>query len=145
LGRYNRTNTNLTKPRGDARLRAYAAQLLAGRRARLRAHIWNEYHSQYHYGYTNTSFATFDGAAGTEFTDAIHFTQAGPRKDGRALGPGISISNGYTRVSQFAATIGPQENNDFHGDLTKIVGNQTISASVECEQRGAFISASMQT
>jgi len=79
-----------------------------------------------HYGYSYVNFASNDEPAGTAFSDAIDFTQAAPAHAGIQLGPQISLSNGFSGVSQFAIPLGPQETMDYHVDLSKVVGNHTL-------------------
>ncbi len=79
-----------------------------------------------HFGYTYTNFFVGDQSAGQPFIDAINFAQAVPVRDGIALGPNLTISNGYNGVSQFAVPLGPLEGFDYHADLSKVVGNHTI-------------------
>jgi hypothetical protein len=79
-----------------------------------------------HFGYTYTNFFVGDQSAGTAFIDAVNFAQAVPVRDGIALGPNLTISNGYNGVSQFAVPLGPLEGFDYHADLSKVVGNHTI-------------------
>ena len=78
------------------------------------------------YGYTETSFSVFDQPAGTDLLSALNFGSTAPVKNDLPLGPGVSVANGYTGVSQFAAPVGPQKNSDYHADLSKIVGNHTV-------------------
>jgi hypothetical protein len=80
----------------------------------------------FHFAYTYTKVVYGDEPAGQAFTDATNFSQASPAIAGIALGPNLSLSNGYNGVSQFAAPIGPQEAPDSHADLSKIVGKHTI-------------------
>ena len=79
-----------------------------------------------HFGYTYTNFFVGDQSAGQPFIDSINFAQAVPVRDGIALGPNLTMSNGYNAVSQFAVPLGPLEGFDYHADLSKVVGNHTI-------------------
>ena len=79
-----------------------------------------------HYGYTNTNDYYTDQAAGAAFSNALNFSLAAPAHGGISLGPQVGLSNGYNGVSQFAIPLGPQENSDYHADLSKVVGNHTL-------------------
>ena len=124
--RFNRSNNNVTTPEGfpgyvgskSNYSRTFAAGL---------THIFSQNTIfNVRYGYTQTSFTIFDQPAGVDFLSALNFTETAPAKNDLPLGPGIGVANGFTGVSQFAAPVGPQRNNDFHADLSKIVGNHTI-------------------
>ena len=81
----------------------------------------------FRYGYTYGKVNIGDAPAGQAFIDSINFSQADPPHAGIALGPDITISNGYSGVSQFAIPLGPQETMDYHLDLSKVAGNHTVS------------------
>lgn len=126
FGRYNRSDANLLRPEGlptyQQSLLNYGQTLALGY-----THLFSATTIlNVHYGYTNTNFGQFDGAAGQSFLTATNFAQLAPAKDGIALGPQIGISNGFTGVSQFAIPLGPQYNHDGHADLSLVRGNHTI-------------------
>jgi hypothetical protein len=128
FGRYNRSNANLSSPE----------QLPSPGFS----HVTNNYAQEYavgythlfgtttilnlHYGYTNTNEYSNDPAAGSAFDSALNVSLAMPAHNGISLGPEIILSNGYSGVSQFAIPLGPQENSDYHVDLSKVVGNHTF-------------------
>jgi hypothetical protein len=82
----------------------------------------------FRYGYTYGKVTIGDQPAGEAFDNSINFTQADPPHAGLALGPDITITDGYSGVSQFAIPLGPQEGMDYHLDLSKVAGNHTVSA-----------------
>jgi hypothetical protein len=124
--RFNRSNNNLTSPEGfpgyTGEKSNYSRAFAGGY-----THIFSPNTIlNIRYGYTETSFSIFDEPAGTDFLNALNFTQTAPAKNDLPLGPGVGVANGYTGVSQFAAPVGPQKNSDYHADLSKIIGNHTI-------------------
>ena len=124
--RFNRSNNNVTSPEGFP---GYTGQKSNYSRAFAGGytHIFSPNTIlNIRYGYTETSFSIFDQPAGTDFLNALNFTETAPAKNDLPLGPGVGVANGYTGVSQFAAPVGPQKNSDYHADLSKIVGNHTI-------------------
>lgn len=126
FGRYNRSNATLSRPESlptyNQSLVNYAQTLALGY-----THLFGPTTIlNVHYGFTNTNFGQFDGAAGQAFLTATNFAQLAPAKNGIALGPQIGISNGYTGVSQFAIPLGPQYNHDGHLDLSMVRGKHTI-------------------
>jgi hypothetical protein len=82
----------------------------------------------FHYAYSYVNYSNVDQAAGTAFTDSINFSQAFPERYGRNMGPGISIANGYTGLSQTQLVLGPLASNEWHLDLLKTIGSHTIGA-----------------
>ncbi len=126
FGRYNRTNANLLRPESlptyQQTLQNYGQTLALGY-----THLFGASTIlNVHYGYTNTNFGQFDGAAGQAFLSATNYDEHAPAKNGIALGPQTSISNGFTGVGQFAIPLGPQYNHDGHADLSIVRGNHTI-------------------
>ncbi len=126
FGRYNRSDANLLRPEGlptyQQSLLNYGQTLALGY-----THLFSATSIlNIRYGYTNTNFGQFDGAAGQSFLTSTNFNQLAPAKDGIALGPQIGISNGFSGVSQFAIPLGPQYNHDGHADLSLVRGNHTI-------------------
>lgn len=124
--RFNRSNNNVSSPEAfpgyEGEKSNYSRAFASGY-----THIFNPNTIlNLRYGYTQTSFSIFDQPAGADFLSALNFDLTAPVKNDLPLGPGIGIANGYTGVSQFAAPVGPQKNSDYHGDLSKIVGNHTI-------------------
>ena len=128
FGRYNRSNANLLAPE----------QLPSPGFNHVTSNYAQEYAVGYthlfgtttvlnlHYGYTNTNDYYSDQPAGATFASALKVSLADPTKDGISMLPGIGISNGYNGVSQFAIPLGPQENSDYHVDVSKVVGNHTL-------------------
>jgi hypothetical protein len=126
FGRYNRSDATLLRPESlpsyQQSLTNYGQTLALGY-----THLFNATTIlNVHYGYTNTNFGQFDGAAGQAFLTSTNFDQLAPAKNSIALGPQIGLSNGYTGVSQFAIPLGPQYNHDGHADLSLVRGNHTI-------------------
>ena len=80
----------------------------------------------FHYAYSYVNYSQVDQAAGTAFTDSINFSQAFPERYGRNMGPGISIANGYTSISQTQLVLGPLASNDWHLDGLKTIGSHTF-------------------
>ena len=124
--RFNRSNNNLISPEGFpgyvGNKSNYSRAFAGGY-----THIFSPNTIlNLRYGYTETSFTIFDEPAGTDFLNALNFTETAPVKNDLPLGPGIGVANGYTGVSQFAAPVGPQQNSDYHADLSKIKGKHTI-------------------
>jgi hypothetical protein len=124
--RFNRSNNNVTSPEGFpgyvGNKSNYSLAFAGGY-----THIFGpDTILNLRYGYTETSFSIFDEPAGVDFLNALNFSLTAPVKNDLPLGPGVGIANGYTGVSQFAAPVGPQQNSDYHADLSKIVGNHTI-------------------
>jgi hypothetical protein len=126
FGRYNRTNANLLRPESlptyQQTLQNYGQVLALGY-----THLFGpSIILNIHYGYTNTNFGQYDAPAGQSFLDATNYGEHAPAKNGIALGPQISISNGFTGVNQFAIPLGPQYNHDGHADLSVVRGTHTI-------------------
>ena len=126
FGRYNRSDANLLRPESlptyQQTLENYGQVFALGY-----THLFNANTIlNLHYGYTNTVYGQFDGAAGQPFLTATNFDEHAPAKNGQALGPQIGISNGFTGVSQFAIPLGPQYNHDGHADLSVVKGAHTI-------------------
>ena len=127
-GRYNRSNSNRLRPESlpsyQQTLQNYGQTLALGY-----SHLFGpNIVLNIHYGYTNTNFGQYDEAAGDAFLTATNFGQHAPSKNGIPLGPQLSISNGFTGVSQFAIPLGPQYNHDGHADLSIVRGTHTIGA-----------------
>jgi len=126
FGRYNRTNANLLRPESlpsyQQTLLNYGQTLALGY-----THLFGpNLVLNVHYGYTNTNYGQFDGAAGQAFLTATNFAEHAPAKNGIALGPQTGISNGFNGVGQFAIPLGPQYNHDGHADLSIVRGTHTI-------------------
>jgi len=124
--RLSRTSAHLTTPRSlptyDFATRNYAqVGALGYTRTFNPTTILN-----FHFSYSYVNYSQVDQAAGTEFTDSINFSQAFPERYGRNMGPGISIANGYTGLSQTQLVLGPLASTDWHLDLLKTIGNHTI-------------------
>ncbi|MFZ0590115.1 MAG: TonB-dependent receptor, partial [Bryobacteraceae bacterium] len=128
FGRYNRSNATLLRPESlptyQQSLVNYAQTFALGY-----THLFSStVILNIRYGFTNTNFGQFDGAAGQAFLTATNFDQLAPAKNGIPLGPQVGISNGYTGTSQFAIPLGPQYNHDGHADLSIVRGTHTIGA-----------------
>jgi Carboxypeptidase regulatory-like domain len=124
--RFNRSNQHVTRPEDFATyvntLSNYAQQVALGY-----THVFNpETILEFHFGYTYTNPYTTDEPAGPAFNDSINFSAAAPPHDGISLGPQLSLTNGYSGVSQFAIPLGPQEAVDYHADFTKVISNHTL-------------------
>lgn len=84
----------------------------------------------FHYAYSYVNYSQVDQAAGKAFTDSINFSQAFPARYGRNMGPGVSIANGYTALSQTQLVLGPLATNDWHLDALKTIGSHTINGGL---------------
>ena len=78
------------------------------------------------YGYTETNTRRLDTPAGSAFDSALNLSLWVPPQRGITIGPAIKMSNGYDGVAQGVTTSGPQENSDYHVDLSKVVGTHTF-------------------
>ncbi len=126
FGRFNRTNPTLISPES---LPSYQSSLFndADNAAIGYVHLFGASTIlNVHYGFTKTDFEQYDGPAGTSFLQATGFDRLNPERNGVPLGLLISISGGFTGVSQFAIPNGPQRNHDIHADLSIVRGNHTI-------------------
>ena len=127
FGRYNRSNINLTTPQslpGYLHTLGNFAQTVAVGYTHLfgPTTILN-----LHYAYTNTNVVPVDEPAGQAFINSINFSAANPPSSNpQSLGPQLSVSNGYSGTSQTDFFLGPQTGNDYHADLSKVIGNHTI-------------------
>jgi hypothetical protein len=127
FGRYNRSNINLTTPEslpGYLHTLGNFAQTVSAGYTHLfgASTILN-----LHYAYTDTNVLPIDEPAGEAFIDSIGFSSANPPSSNpNSLGPQLSVSNGYSGTSQTDFFLGPQTGNDYHADLSKVVGNHTI-------------------
>jgi Carboxypeptidase regulatory-like domain/TonB dependent receptor len=126
FGRYNRSNINEITPTGlpsavldDVN---YARQVALGYTHAFGANTL----LNVRYGYTNVDVFNIDTPAGQDFVTALNLALWAPPQIGYWLSPAISMSNGYTGVSQTATITGPQSSGDYHADLTKIIGNNTL-------------------
>ncbi len=132
FARFNRSNARTTEPNhftGPATIPGFSEQIInySQQGAAGITHLFSPTTIlNLHFGYTYTNFFVGDQSAGQPFIDAINFAQAVPVRDGIALGPNLTMSNGYNSVSQFAVPLGPLEGFDYHADLSKVVGNHTI-------------------
>ncbi len=128
--RLNRSNQNRltpeTLPTYSNQLGNYAQEAAAGY-----THLFNASTIlNFRYGYTYSYVRIQDQPAGEAFDDSINYTQADPPHAGIAMGPDITITDGYTGINQNAIPIGPQEGMDYHLDLVKTVGRHTVSGGV---------------
>ncbi len=126
FGRYNRLNANLNRPEGTpgyvSTLLNYGQTYAAGY-----THLFGPNTIlNVRYGYTNTNVATTDQPAGAAFNNSINFSQVQPARYGISMGPQITFSNGYSGISQTSSPLGPQHNSDYHGDVSRVIGNHTI-------------------
>ena len=126
FGRYNRSDITRTSPTGlpSVALAAvnYARQVALGYTHAFGANtLLNA-----RYGYTDVDVFNLNTAAGEPFVTALNLAQWAPPQLGIWLSPSIGIANGYTGVSQTAVITGPQSSSDYHADMTKIMGNNTL-------------------
>lgn len=126
FGRYNRSNITNTTPEQlpgfDHYITNYGQEVAAGY-----THLFGSSTVlNLRYGWTVANDGYYDGAAGLAFEQSIGFADAAPPQGGTALGPEISISNGFSGVNQFAIPLGPQYASDIHADLSKVKGNHTL-------------------
>ncbi|MEO8735891.1 MAG: TonB-dependent receptor [Edaphobacter sp.] len=128
FGRYNRSNINFTTPEplpGYIHdLGNYAQTVAVGY-----THLFGSSTIlNLHYAYTQTNVTPVDEPAGAAFNSSINFSGANPPESNpRSLGPQIGISNGYSGINQTDFFLGPQNGHDYHADLSKVVGNHTMS------------------
>jgi len=80
------------------------------------------------YGYLHTDDLTYDTPAGIDFLTALNLERWSPPQGGIAMGPGINLSNGYDGISQSNGHSGPIKTSDYHADLSKVMGGNTLSA-----------------
>jgi hypothetical protein len=126
-GRFNRANANRSVPES---LPGYVNTLnnYSESRALSYTHLFGTTTIlNLRYGWTKSSVSTTDTPAGTAFASSFNFLY-GVEPDGLDVtyGPGISISNGYSGVSQTLQDLGPQKGSDYHIDLSKVIGRHTI-------------------
>lgn len=127
FGRYNRSNLNLTTPQslpGYLHTLGNFAQTVSADYTHLfgAATILN-----LRYAYTQTNVTPIDEPSGPAFIDSIGFSDANPpQSNSIGLGPQLSVSNGYSGVSQTAYHLGPQHTSDYHVDLSKVIGTHTL-------------------
>ncbi len=126
FGRYNRSDVTRTSPTGlpSVSLDAvnYARQVAIGY-----THVFGANTLlNARFGYTNADVYNINTQAGQGFVTALNLAQWAPPQLGYWLSPAINLSNGYTGVAQTAVITGPQSSEDYHADLTKIIGNNTI-------------------
>jgi predicted small secreted protein len=127
FGRYNRSNINQTSPESLPgylhTLENYAQTAAVGY-----THLFGTTTIlSVHYAYTKTNVTVPDAPAGQSFINSINFTGASsPESNALGLGPQISVSNGFSGVSQTVYWLGPQTGNDYHADLSKVVGHHTL-------------------
>ena len=126
FGRYNRNNATQTTPESTpGYLHAvinYAQQLVFGY-----THLFgNTSILQLHFADTHTNIGNYDQPAGAAFVTSINWLQVQPAKYGDYLGPALSLTNGYSGVSQSDTLNGPQNNYEYHADFSKVLGNHTI-------------------
>jgi hypothetical protein len=127
FGRYNRSNINQTSPESLPgylhTLANYAQTAAAGY-----THLFGPSTIlSLHYAYTKTNVTVPDAPAGQSFIDSINFTGASsPESNALGLGPQISVSNGFSGVSQTVYWLGPQTGDDYHIDLSRVVGHHTL-------------------
>ena len=128
FGRYNHDNATQTTPEGlPGYLHAvvnYAQQLVFGY-----THLFgNSSVLQVHFADTHTNIANYDAPAGQAFVNSINWLQVQPPKYGDYLGPAVNLSNGYSGVAQSDTINGPQNNYEYHADLSKVLRNHTMGA-----------------
>jgi len=126
FGRYNRDNATQTTPQAlpgySHYVVNYAQQLAFGY-----THLFgNSSVLQLHFADTHTNIANYDQAAGQAFVNSINWQLVQPPKYGNYLGPAISLTNGFTGVSQSDTLNGPQNNYEYHVDFSKVWGAHTF-------------------
>ncbi len=128
FARYNRDNATQTTPESlPGYLHSvinYAQQLVVGY-----THLFGSTSVlQLHFANTHTNIANYDEPAGSAFVNSINWQLAQPAKYGISLGPAIGMTNGYSGVSQSDTLNGPQNNYEYHGDFSKVMGAHTVGA-----------------
>ena len=82
----------------------------------------------FRYGYTFYNNYGNYGQTDPGLVAAMGFSAQDPIHDGLVLPPNANLSNGYSSAFDFAIPLGPVQTMDYHLDLSKVVGNHTISA-----------------
>jgi hypothetical protein len=128
FGRYNHGNATQTTPEAlPGYLHSvinYAQQLVFGY-----THLFGSRSVlQVHFADTHTNIANYDQTAGQTFVNSINWLQVQPPKYGDYLGPATSLTNGYSGVSQSDTINGPQNNYEYHVDLSKVLRGHTMGA-----------------
>jgi hypothetical protein len=128
FGRYNRNNATQNTPEAlPGYLHSvinYAQQLVFGY-----THLFGSSTVlQGHFADTHTNIANYDAPAGQTFVSSINWASVQPAKYGISLGPAISLTNGYSGIGQSDTINGPQNNYEYHADLSKVLRNHTMGA-----------------
>ena len=126
FGRYNHDNATQTTPEAlPGYLHSvvnYAQQLVFGY-----THLFGSNTVlQFHFADTHTNIANYDAPAGQTFVNSINWASVQPAKYGISLGPAISLTNGYSGVAQGDTINGPQNNYEYHADLSKVLRGHTM-------------------
>jgi hypothetical protein len=128
FGRYNRDNATQTTPESTPgylhSVINYAQQLVFGY-----THLFGSTSVlQVHFADTHTNIGNYDQGDGEAFVNSINWGLVQPPKYGIYLGPNFTISNGYSSVSQGVTLNGPQNNYEYHADLSKVLKGHTLGA-----------------
>lgn len=83
-----------------------------------------------HYSYTWTRFGQTTPPAGVALLQAAHLDRIEPVKEGLALVPQVSFSNGINGTAQFAIPLGPIRSHMLSGDFQKVFSKHTLSAGL---------------
>jgi hypothetical protein len=131
FGRYNRSNANRALPGATPlysnTLTNYDRSIAVGY-----THIFSgSTILNIRYGWLENVVQTTDTPAGAAFANSFNFTYGlNPSGLPMSYGPGLSISNGFAGVSQTFQGLGPFRGQDYHGDVSKIVGHHTLGAGL---------------
>ncbi len=129
FGRYNRSNANRLVPEATPgysnTLNNYDRSIALGY-----THIFSSSTIlNFRYGWLSNLILTTDTPAGAAFANSFNFNYGlNPSGLPMSYGPGLSISNGFAGVSQTLQDLGPFRGQDYHGDLSKVVGHHTLGA-----------------
>lgn len=126
FARVNRSNGHNSTPGGLPAvilvLSNYAEQAALGY-----THIFNpKTILNFRSGYTYQNDLRGYPPVGPAFANSINFTEALPPHEGIQLGPAINITNGPLAIQDLHNSFGPEEDMDFHLDLTKTVSHHTL-------------------
>jgi hypothetical protein len=129
FGRYNRSNANRSVPEATPgytnTLNNYDRSIALGY-----THIFSASTIlNIRYGWLENLVQTTDTPAGAAFANSFNFNYGlTPSGLPMSYGPGLSISNGFAGVGQTLQDLGPFRGQDYHADLSRIVGHHTLGA-----------------
>jgi hypothetical protein len=127
FGRFNRSNQNETEPlnfnTSTEGIQNYARAAALGY-----THTFNpQTLLNFRYGYTLQNNFVNIGQPDAALVATMGLTAQIPVHAGEVFAPNLTLANGYTGISNFAIPLGPIETMDYHLDLSKVMGNHTLS------------------